>query len=179
MAAALDYAHRHQVVHRDIKPENVMLHDGEAMVADFGIAKALSAASDVSLTQTGTAMGTAAYMSPEQALGQPEIDGRTDIYSLGCVLYEMLAGQAPFTGTTAQAIIARSITEPVPSLRSVRPDVPEWVEHAARKAMEKDPGDRHATAAQFAQALGTVGLASTPPGTTRSAIPAGTLGVSC
>jgi TolB-like protein/cytochrome c-type biogenesis protein CcmH/NrfG len=172
MAAALDYAHRHQVVHRDIKPENVMLHDGEAMVADFGIAKALSAASDVSLTQTGTAMGTAAYMSPEQAMGEPEIDGRTDIYSLGCVLYEMLAGHAPFTGTTAQAIIARSITEPAPSLRSARPAVPEWVEQAVRKAMEKNPAERYATAAQFAQALGSVGLASTPPGTTRASITA-------
>ena len=165
MAAALDYAHRHQVVHRDIKPENVMLHDGEAMVADFGIAKALTAASDVSLTQTGMAMGTAAYMSSEQAMGEPEIDGRTDIYSLGCVLYEMLGGHPPFTGPTAQAIIARSITEAAPSLRSARAGIPDWVEQAVQKAMAKDPADRYASAAQFAQALGTVGGASTPPGT--------------
>src|SRR6185437_459530 len=173
MAAALDYAHRHGVVHRDIKPENVMLHDGEAMVADFGIAKALTAASDVSLTQTGMAMGTAAYMSPEQAMGEPEIDGRTDIYSLGCVLYEMLAGQAPYTGPTAQAIIARSITEAAPPLRSVRAAVPDWVEQAVHKAMAKDPAERFSTATQFSQALGSVGVASTPPGTARATPAAG------
>jgi len=173
MAAALDYAHRHGVVHRDIKPENVMLHDGEAMVADFGIAKALTAASDVSLTQTGMAMGTAAYMSPEQAMGEPEIDGRTDIYSLGCVLYEMLAGQAPYTGPTAQAIIARSITEAAPPLRSVRAAVPDWVEQAVHKAMAKDPAERFSTATQFSQALGSVGVASTPPGTAQATPAAG------
>src|SRR5436309_2157563 len=113
VAAALDYAHRHNVVHRDIKPENVMLNEGEAMVTDFGIAKAVSAAAADTLTQTGTAVGTPAYMSPEQAAGEAELDGRSDVYSLGCVLYGMLAGRTPFTGPTAPAIIARSFTETV------------------------------------------------------------------
>ena len=108
VAAALDYAHRHQVVHRDIKPENILLHEGAAMVADFGIGKALSG--NGSITQTGMALGTPAYMSPEQAGGETDIDGRSDLYSLGCVLYEMLSGEPPFTGPTAQAIIAKVMT---------------------------------------------------------------------
>src|SRR5205809_4341152 len=135
VAAALDYAHRHHVVHRDIKPENVMLHEGEAMVTDFGIAKAVSAAAADTLTQTGTAMGTPAYMSPEQAGGAVELDGRSDVYSLGCVLYEMLAGRTPFTGPTAQAIIVKCFTEPVPPLRSVWDTVPPWLELAVMKSL--------------------------------------------
>src|SRR4029077_642671 len=123
VASALDYAHRHGVVHRDIKPENVMLHAGEALVTDFGIAKAISAAGGENLTQTGVAVGTPTYMSPEQAAGDAEPDGRTDIYSLGCILYEMLAGAPPFTGPTAQAVMARRFTEPAPSLRVLRPTV--------------------------------------------------------
>ncbi len=165
VAAALDYAHRQQVVHRDIKPENVMLHEGEAMVTDFGIAKAISAAGGENLTQTGVAVGTPAYMSPEQAAGEAEPDGRSDIYSLGCVLYELLAGATPFTGPTAQAVITKRFTESVPSVRAARPTVPEAVEQAVTKALAKVPADRFATAAQFAQAL-MVHTGTTPPETT-------------
>ncbi len=165
VAMALDYAHRHQVVRRDIKPENVMLHEGEALVTDFGIAKAISVAGGESLTQTGMAVGTAAYMSPEQAAGEAEPEGRSDVYSLGCMLYEMLAGAAPFTGPTVQAVMARRFTEPVPSLRAVRPSVPEAVEQAGAKALARVPADRFATAAQFAQAL-VIYIGSTPPGVT-------------
>jgi serine/threonine protein kinase/tetratricopeptide (TPR) repeat protein len=163
VAAALDYAHRQQVVHRDIKPENVMLHEGEPLVTDFGIAKAVTAAAAQSLTQTGTAVGTPAYMSPEQASGEAELDGRSDIYSLGAMLYEMIAGATPFAGPTVQAILARLFTDPVPLLRDRRPDVPEGLEQVALKALAKTPAERFATAAQFAQALSSPG-GSTPPG---------------
>ena len=163
VAAALDYAHRHRIVHRDIKPENVMLHDGEAMVTDFGIAKAVSAAAADNLTQTGATVGTPAYMSPEQAAGAVELDGRSDVYSLGCVLYEMLGGRTPFIGPTAQAIIAQVFTNPPAPLRSVRDGVPAWAEQAVMKALAKEPADRFATAAQFSQALKPAGV-STPPG---------------
>jgi serine/threonine protein kinase/Flp pilus assembly protein TadD len=163
VASALDYAHRQKIVHRDIKPENVMLHEGEAMVTDFGIAKAVTAAVAGSLTQTGTAIGTPTYMSPEQASGEPELDARSDIYSLGAMLYEMLGGTAPFVGPTAQAIIAKLFTESVPPLRDQRPDVPEWLNSAVIKALSKPPEGRYATAAQFAQALTWPGGTSTPP----------------
>jgi len=163
VAAALDYAHRHKVVHRDIKPENVMLHEGEAMVTDFGIAKAVTAAVTGSLTQTGSAIGTPMYMSPEQASGEEEIDARSDIYSLGAVLYEMIGGSAPFTGPTVQSIIAKLFTQPVPPLREHRAEVPEWLNSAIIKALDKAPGARYATAAQFAQALTWPGGTSTPP----------------
>ena len=116
VASALDYAHRHQVVHRDIKPENILLHEGSAMVADFGIGKALSG--DGSLTQTGMVVGTPTYMSPEQASGEPTVDGRSDLYSLGCVLYEMLTGEPPFTGATPQAVIAKRFVSPIPKVGS-------------------------------------------------------------
>ncbi len=169
VAAALDYAHRHQIVHRDIKPENVMLHDGEAVVTDFGIAKAVTAAAAQNLTQTGTAVGTPAYMSPEQAAGEAELDGRSDIYSLGAMLYEMVGGTAPFTGPTVQAIIAKLFTDPVPPLREWRDGVPEWLEQAVLKALAKAPAGRYATAAQFAQALAWPAGSSTPPGS----LPAG------
>ncbi|MFI5207482.1 MAG: protein kinase, partial [Gemmatimonadales bacterium] len=168
VAAALDYAHRQQVVHRDIKPENVMLHEGEALVTDFGIAKAVSVAGGPSITQTGMSVGTPAYMSPEQAAGESEADGRSDIYSLGCVLYEMLAGVAPFSGPTAQAIITRRFTEPVPSVRAARPSVPESVDQAVTKALAKVPADRFATGALMAQAL-IVHTGTTPTGTSTAA----------
>ena len=171
--AALDYAHRHGVVHRDIKPENVMLHEGEAVVTDFGIAKAVTAAAASALTQTGATVGTPAYMSPEQAAGAAELDGRSDVYSLGCVVYEMLSGRTPFTGPTAQAIIAQCFTEPPPPLRGTRGDLPEWLEPVVMKSLAKDAGDRYATAAQFSQALKVPG-SSTPPGmTTTTAAAAG------
>src|SRR5512135_1136485 len=153
VATALDYAHRQQVVHRDIKPENVLLQEGEPLVTDFDIAKAVTAAAAGSLTQTGTAVGTPAYMSPEQAGGEANLDARSDIYSLGALLYELIAGAAPFTGPTTQAIIAKLFTEPPPPIRERREGVPEWLERAVMKALSKAPGDRYATAAQFAQAL--------------------------
>jgi serine/threonine protein kinase/Flp pilus assembly protein TadD len=153
VAGALDYAHRHQVVHRDIKPENVMLHEGQALVTDFGIAKAISVSGGETLTQTGLAVGTPAYMSPEQAAGETDPDGRSDVYSLGCVLYEMLAGTPPFTGPTAQIVISKRFTEPVPALRAARPLVPEPLELAVTKALARTPADRFASAAQFAHAL--------------------------
>ena len=165
VAAALDYAHRQRIVHRDIKPENVMLHDGEAMVTDFGIAKAVTAAAADSLTQTGTAVGTPTYMSPEQAAGEAELDGRSDIYSLGAMLYEMLVGVAPFTGPTLQAVMAKLFTEPPPSLRELCEDVPDWLEQAVLKALAKAPAERYETATQFSQALAWPGGGSTPPGT--------------
>jgi serine/threonine protein kinase/tetratricopeptide (TPR) repeat protein len=173
VAAALDYAHRHGVVHRDIKPENVMLHEGEAVVTDFGIAKAVTAAAASTLTQTGATVGTPAYMSPEQAAGAAELDGRSDVYSLGCVVYEMLSGRTPFTGPTAQAIIAQCFTEPPPPLRGSRGDLPDWLEPVVMKSLAKDAGDRFATAAQFSQALKQPG-ASTPPGMTTTSAAAAT-----
>jgi DNA-binding NtrC family response regulator/tRNA A-37 threonylcarbamoyl transferase component Bud32 len=153
VASALDYAHRQQVVHRDIKPENVMMHDGEAVVTDFGIAKAVTVAVTMKITLSGTAVGTPAYMSPEQAFGEDELDARSDIYSLGAMLYEMITGATPFAGPTMQGMIARLLTEPVPPLRKRRPDVPEWLERAVMTAMAKVPSERHATAADFAEAL--------------------------
>jgi len=170
IAAALDYAHRHGVVHRDIKPENVMLHEGEAIVTDFGIAKAVSAAGGESLTQTGMTVGTPAYMSPEQASGEREPDGRSDIYSLGCVLYEMLAGSAPFTGPTVQALIMKRFTEPVPSVRATRPTVTAELEQVVSKALAKDPTDRFQTANLLVQGLGSPKVI-TPPNATPLATP--------
>ena len=139
VAGALDYAHRSHIVHRDIKPENIMLNEGEAMVMDFGIAKAVSVAGADTLTQTGMVVGTPAYVSPEQAAGEIDIDGRSDQYSLGCVLYEMLTRRTPFTGPTAQAVLTKRFTEPVPSLRAKHSrDVPDEIDRALSKAMAKD-----------------------------------------
>ena len=135
---ALDYAHRRGIVHRDMKPDNVLVHDGHALVTDFGIARAISeAVRGPALTTVGIAIGTPAYMSPEQGTGEREIDGRSDIYSLGCVLYEMLAGNPPYTGMTAGAILVRHTVDPVPSVRAVRPEVPEAIDHALTKALAK------------------------------------------
>ena len=157
-AQALQYAHEHEVVHRDIKPENLLLtRDGNTLVADFGIARALggarAAGQETALTETGMSIGTPAYMSPEQASGERGIDARTDVYALGCVLFEMLAGEPPYTGATAQQIIVKRFTDPVPSVRSVRPSVPEPVDQAIRKALAPIPADRFASASQFAAAL--------------------------
>jgi len=153
VAGALDYAHRHNIVHRDIKPENIMLNEGEAMVMDFGIAKALTAAGADTLTQIGMVVGTPAYVSPEQAAGEVEIDGRSDQYSLGCVLFEMLSGERPFTGPTAQAVLNKRFTEPVPSLAKVLQGVPDEIDAALSKALAKDPAARFDTASAFARAL--------------------------
>ncbi len=163
VAAALAYAHSHDVIHRDIKPENILLSGaGDVMVADFGIARAITAAGGTRLTETGMAVGTAAYMSPEQAAAEPKLDGRSDEYALACVLYEMLAGEPPYTGPTAQAIMARRMTDPVPPLRTVRDAVPEPVERAIVKALSRVPADRYATAAQFATALRSTEAAPVP-----------------
>ena len=151
-ALALDYAHRHGIVHRDIKPENILLSDGQALVADFGIARSLSSGNE-QLTETGLAVGTPAYMSPEQATGDRDLDARTDIYALGTVLYEMLAGEPPFTGPTAQAIIAKRFKGEVPHVREARPAVPETVDHAVYKALALVPADRFSSTAEFARAL--------------------------
>jgi serine/threonine-protein kinase len=153
VADALDYAHKRGVVHRDIKPENVLLHDGRALVADFGIALAASKAGESRMTQTGMSLGTPSYMSPEQAMGEREITGRSDIYALGCMLYEMLSGDPPFTGSTAQAIVARVMTERPRGLVAQRHTIPPHVEAATLTAMEKLPADRFESAHAFAEAL--------------------------
>ena len=153
--SALGYAHAHGVIHRDIKPENILLEGDEAVVADFGVARAISAAGQDRLTETGLALGTPAYMSPEQATATRELDGRSDLYALGCVLYEMLAGQPPFVGATAHQLLARHAMDSVPPLRTVRATVPEGVERSVMRALAKVPADRFPTAADFAQALAT------------------------
>src|SRR5438094_959575 len=148
-------AHEYGVIHRDIKPENLLLTtDGNTLVADFGIARALGGTGgpDERLTETGLSLGTPRYMSPEQASADGALDARTDVYSLGCVLYEMLAGEPPFTGPTPQAVIAKRLTEPVPHLRSVR-EVPVGLERVVTQALARAPADRFATAAEFAEAL--------------------------
>ena len=162
VASALGYAHARNVIHRDIKPENILLHEGEAMVTDFGIALAVSAAAHERLTQTGMAVGTPAYMSPEQATSERGLDGRSDVYSLGCVLYEMLAGEPPFTGPTAQAVITKCLVDPVPAVRRLRPAVPPGVEHALTKALAKVPADRWASPNAFAEALTAPASARAP-----------------
>jgi serine/threonine-protein kinase len=153
VASALDYAHRHNVIHRDIKPENILLHDGSAIVADFGIALAVTEAGGARITQTGLSLGTPGYMSPEQAMGERAITARSDIYSLGAVTYEMLAGEPPFTGPTVQAVVARVMTEEPRPLTTQRRNVPANVAAAVSRALEKIPADRFASAHEFAEAL--------------------------
>src|SRR4051812_19537385 len=153
VASALDYAHRHGVIHRDVKPENVLFHDGRAMVADFGIALAASKAGGGRMTATGMSLGTPHYMSPEQAMGEREITARSDVYSLGAVMYEMLVGEPPFTGPTAQAIVAKVLTTDPERPRETRRSIPLHVQDAVLLALEKLPADRFATAAAFGEAL--------------------------
>ena len=168
VADALDYAHRHGVVHRDVKPENILLGDGHARVADFGVARALEAAGGGQLTESGMAVGTPAYMSPEQASGAGQVDARTDIYALGCVLYEMLSGEPPFTGPTPQAVIARRLTESPRPLRATRERVTAHIQEAVGRALARAPADRFQSAAEFARAL-NAGHGSEPGTATISA----------
>ncbi len=150
----LSYAHSLGLVHRDIKPENILLETRHAVVSDFGIARAITAAGGERLTETGIAVGTPAYMSPEQAAGEQQLDGRSDLYSLGCVLYEMLAGQPPFTGPTSESLVHQHLTAEPPSVTAIRPAVPGEVARTLRRALAKTPADRYSTAAEFARALG-------------------------
>jgi serine/threonine-protein kinase len=153
VAEALSYAHRQGIVHRDVKPENILLEHGHAVVTDFGLAKALTAAGGKKLTETGITVGTPAYMSPEQGAGSRDLDQRSDLYSLATVLYEMLAGDPPFSGVNGQAILARKAVDPLPRLRTVRPDVPATLEQVIERALARAPADRFATVAEFAAAL--------------------------
>ncbi|HET7426532.1 MAG TPA: serine/threonine-protein kinase, partial [Gemmatimonadales bacterium] len=159
VAEALAYAHAQGILHRDIKPANILLDSGDhPLVADFGIAKAVAEVGEEALTTTGIAVGTPEYMSPEQGSGEHDLDPRSDVYALGCVLYEMLAGQPPFTGRTAQMIIARHRLDPLPSLRVVRPALPIDVEQVVERALAKVPADRFAGANELAAALETATL---------------------
>ena len=174
IGGALDYAHRQGVIHRDLKPENILLQEGQPLVADFGIALAVSKAGGARVTQTGLSLGTPQYMSPEQATGDRVIDSRTDIYSLGALTYEMLAGEPPHYASTSQAIIARVLTERPRSIRSNRPSVPEQVEAAVEKALEKLPADRWETAHEFTEAL--AGARPVPRTTATTAMSAASAG---
>ena len=167
VGSALQYAHDHGVIHRDIKPENIMLSGGQAVVADFGIARVLDAAGAEQITRSGISVGTPQYMSPEQSGGMA-LDGRTDQYSLACTLYEMLIGQPLFTGASALAVIARHSVDPVPSLRVVRQTVPQAVERAIVQAMAKLPVDRFVSMQQFLDALESPSVAALPARPRRS-----------
>ena len=159
VASALDYAHEHGVVHRDIKPGNILLSEkGEPTVADFGIALAVAQAGGGRVTETGLSVGTPHYMSPEQATGDRDVDPRTDVYALGCVLYEMLVGDPPYGGSTAQAVLAKILTSDAPAPTDVRVSIPPNVDAAIRKALEKLPADRFTSAQEFAKALGDAGF---------------------
>ena len=174
VASALDYAHRQGVVHRDIKPENILLQDGSALVADFGIALAVQQAGGSRMTQTGMSLGTPAYMSPEQAMGERDIGARSDVYALGAMTYEMLAGEPPFMGANSQAIVAKVLTETPRPLRLARPNVSPAVEHAVLTALQKLPADRYGSAKDFADALDGKGgsyAATVALGVTRPARP--------
>ena len=161
VAAALEFAHKRGIIHRDIKPENILLQDGQALVADFGIALAVQQAGGSRKTQTGMSLGTPAYMSPEQAMGERDIGPRSDVYALGAMTYEMLAGEPPFTGPNSQAIVAKVLTEPPPLLRPKRPTVSPAIEYAVLTALQKLPADRFGSAKDFADALEGKGYAAT------------------
>jgi serine/threonine-protein kinase len=179
VADALDYAHQHGVVHRDIKPENILIANGQAVVADFGIARAVSSGAEF-LTEAGMAVGTPMYMSPEQAAGDPDLDGRSDIYSLGCVLFEALTGVPPFRGVSAQAILVRRLTESPPALRTLNPAITAAVDTAIARALSREPADRFATAAGLSTALtdaarhggapGAAALVSRPQGAAEASV---------
>jgi Tol biopolymer transport system component len=173
VAGALDYAHRQGVIHRDIKPENILLHDGTALVTDFGIALAVSQAGGSRLTETGLSLGTPSYMSPEQATGDRQLDARSDVYALGAVLYEMLSGDPPHTGSTAQAVIAAVVTEQPRDIATRRPRLAPHIAEAVHRALEKLPADRFASAADFAKALegpsATTGRFASAPSARRAA----------
>jgi eukaryotic-like serine/threonine-protein kinase len=162
VAGALDFAHRHGIIHRDIKPENILLHEGEAMLSDFGIAIALVEAGGERLTATGLSIGTLQYMSPEQATGERDLDARSDIYALAAVMYEMLAGEPPVTGPTARAMLAKLVTERPMSLRAVRDGVPASLDDAVMRALAKSPLDRFSSAREFADALTAPPATATP-----------------
>ena len=163
VAEALDYAHRHNVIHRDIKPENILLQEGTPLVADFGIAVAMSRVAGERLTETGLSLGTPSYMSPEQATSDRELDARSDQYALACVLYEMLAGDPPFIGSNVQAVIAKVLTEKPIRLRTIRDTVPPHVEAAVERALAKVPTDRFGTVGEFAEALSGRAAVTLPP----------------
>jgi tetratricopeptide (TPR) repeat protein len=167
VADALAAAHRRNIVHRDIKPENILLSENHARVADFGIARAITAAGGARLTSAGVAIGTPAYMSPEQAMGSEQIDGRSDIYALGCVLYEMLAGEPPYSGPTAQSILVKRLTEPVPRLAALRESVSPGLNALVHRALSKSPADRPSTAEAFGLALDQAAATSALPSRSR------------
>ena len=150
VASAIDHAHAHNIIHRDIKPDNVVFVDSRALICDFGVARALVFAGQERLSSSGVIIGTPEYMSPEQANGEWELDAAADIYALGCLVFLMLAGEPPYTGPTAQAVMAKHIGAAVPSIRVVRPQIPEGVEHAVQRSLAKDPTVRPATAGELA-----------------------------
>ena len=170
LADALAYAHGHGVIHRDIKPENVLLSGQHVLLADFGVARALQTSSDDRLTETGLALGTPAYMSPEQALADTTLDGRADLYSLGCVLYELLTGEPPYTGPTAQSIVAKRLSDPIPSARRLRETVPPALDDILQRLLAKSPADRFGGAAELGAAL--AGLPTTTAGVAAASSPA-------
>jgi eukaryotic-like serine/threonine-protein kinase len=153
VGAALEYAHAQRVIHRDIKPENILLEGDKALLTDLGLAKALDATEGERLTRSGVVLGTAEYLSPEQALDEPDLDERCDVYALGCVFYEMLTGEPPFTGATPRDIMMKHVKQRPRRIRSVRPDVPPWVEAAALRALAKKRGDRFDSVRAFCDAV--------------------------
>ena len=171
VATALDYAHEQGVIHRDVKPANILLCAGSALVADFGIARAVMSAGNEQLTASGVGLGTPEYMSPEQGHGANSVNNRTDVYALGCVVYEMLGGEPPFTGATAQVVMARHAKAPPPLLRTIRPSLPPGIDEAIHRAMAKTPEARFATAGELADALeaASAGGEAAPERTTPSA----------